>query len=114
MTNDEFERLKESLRVQQSPADDIDPEKAAADAKLAAERRKLDRDMDRLERVLKRMVKAPRQTKRQLEHEERWREFKKSSEKWFAEFKEISARSDAKIKALREDMQKRRDAQKST
>jgi uncharacterized coiled-coil DUF342 family protein len=59
MTNDEFERLKESLRAQRSPADDIDPEKAAADAKLADERRKLDRDMDRIERVLKKMIEAP-------------------------------------------------------
>jgi uncharacterized coiled-coil DUF342 family protein len=58
MTNDEFERLKASLRAQRSPAD-VDPSKAAADAKLADERRKLDRDMDRIERVLKKMVEAP-------------------------------------------------------
>lgn len=107
MTNDEWERLKESLRARQSPTKDIDQEKVAADMKLAEERRRLDRDMDRLERILKKMVEAPRQTKRQFEHDERWRAFRNSSEKWFAEIKEVGARSDAKIKALVEEMQRR-------
>jgi hypothetical protein len=59
MTNEEFERIIECLRAQRSPADDIDPEKVAADAKLAEERRKLDRYLDRIERVLTAGLKAP-------------------------------------------------------
>ena len=73
----------------------------------AAQRRKLDRDMDRLERVLKKIVDAPRKTKRQLEEDERWRKFLKESERRQAEIKEIAARSDAQIKALAEEIQRR-------
>lgn len=109
MTNDEFERLKDSLIAKEghSESNDVDHEKAAAAARVAAERRKLDRDMNRIERALKKLANAPRQTKRQLEEGRRWNEFKESFEKQQAEIRKIAARSDAKIKALAEEMQRR-------
>lgn len=50
MTNEEFERVKNSIRANLASEPDPEAEKA---------RRKLDRDMDRIERVLKKMVEAP-------------------------------------------------------
>jgi predicted nucleic acid-binding Zn-ribbon protein len=111
MTNEEFERLKDSLRVKlshnDSNAEAVDLEKAVAAANAARERRKLDRDMNRLERVLRKLADAPKETKRQLEDSERWNQFKESTERWQAQIREIGARSDAKIKALVEEMQRR-------
>lgn len=111
MTNEEFERLKDSLREKlshsQSNAEVVDLEKAATAANTARERRKLDRDMNRLERALRKLADAPRETKRQLEECERWNQFKESTERQHAEIREIGARSDAKIKALAEEMQRR-------
>lgn len=68
-----------------------------------AESRKLNRDMDRLERVLKKIVSAPRGDKsrpnqRQVESE-------KAYEQRRAEIREIRERSDAKLKALMEEFQ---------
>jgi len=83
------------------------------EAKKAEERRKLDRDMDRIERVLTKMSAAPRHSERLLTDDERWREFDRTSRKKFAEIKGIAARSDAKIKALIQDMEKRKDARRS-
>jgi hypothetical protein len=109
MTNEEFERLKESLRAQLSrtESNEVDLEKAAAAAKADAERRKLDRDMNRIERALRKLAVAPRKTKRQIEEDRRWSDFKERFEKQHAEIRKIAARSDAKIKALTEEMQKR-------
>jgi hypothetical protein len=111
MTNDEWERLKESLRARRSPTNDIDQTKAAADMKLAEERRRLDRDMDRIERALTKLVKAPREKKRQIEQGHRGNQFKESFEKQHAEIRKFAARSDAKIKALVEEMQRRNTRQ---
>lgn len=107
MTNEEFERLKASLRAQLSHSEstNIDLEKAAE--KVAAERRKLDRDMNRIERALRKLADAPRETKRPIEEGRRWNEFKESFEKQQAEIRKIAARSDAKIKALAEERQSR-------
>jgi len=109
MTNEEFERLKDSLRAKQSHAqsNDVDPEKATAAAKVARERRKLDRDMNRIERALMRLADAPREPKRRPKEGPRWSEFKESFEKQHAEIRKFAARSDAKIKALAEEMQRR-------
>ncbi|HWP54254.1 MAG TPA: hypothetical protein VN476_08940 [Pyrinomonadaceae bacterium] len=111
MTNEEFERLKDSIREKlshsESNAAAVDLEKATAAASAARERRKLDRDMNRLERALTKLADAPKETKRRLEERERWNQFKESTERWRAEIREIGARSDAKIKALIEDMQRR-------
>jgi predicted nucleic acid-binding Zn-ribbon protein len=110
MTNEEFERLKNSTREKlshsESNAETVDLEKAATAANAARERRKLDRDMNRLERALRKLADAPKETIRQLEDRERWNQFKESHKKWRAEIREIGARSDAKIKALIEDMQR--------
>jgi hypothetical protein len=109
MTNEEFDRLKDSLRAKQrhGKSNDVDLEKATAAAKVATERRKLDRDMNRIERALRRLADAPREPKRRLEEDRRWNEFKESFEKQHAEIRKIAARSDAKIKALVEEMQQR-------
>ena len=111
MTNEEFEHLKDSLRGKlshsESNAEAVDPEKAAAAANEARNRRKLDRDMNRLERVLTKLASAPKERKRQLEENGRRNQFKQSFERRQAEIREIAARSDAKIKALVEEMQRR-------
>ncbi len=108
MTNEEFERLKDLLRATQlhTQPDDVDLERAAAAAQTATERRKLDRDMNRLERVLRKVAGAPKK-----EDDARWNQFKESSEKRQAEIKEFAARSDAKVKALAEEMQRRNPRQ---
>ena len=113
MTNEEFERLKESLRAQLShtESNDLDPEKAAAAAKAAEESRKLDRDMNRIERALTKLAVTPRKTKRQVEDDRRWNEFEASFEKQQTEIRKISALTNAKIKALAEEMQKRNKRQ---
>jgi len=109
MNNEEFERLKDSLRAKLSHSEshNVDLERAAASAKVASERLKLDRDMNRLERALGKLANAPKETKRQREEAERWNQFKEGTERRQAEIKEIAARSDAKIKALVEEMQRR-------
>jgi len=109
MTNEEFDRLKDSLRAKQwhGKSNDVDLEKATAAAKVARERRKLDRDMNRIERALGRLSKSPGEPKRLLEEDRRWNEFKEIFEKQQAEIRKIAARSDAKIKALVEEMHRR-------
>lgn len=109
MTNEEFERLKDSLRdkLSYSKSNNVDLEKAASAAKVAAERRKLDRDMSRIEKALRKLAGAPRETKPPIEEGRRWDEFKESFENQQAEIREIGARSDAKIKALIEEMHRR-------
>jgi len=62
---------------------------------------------NRLERALGKLANAPKETKRQREEAERWNQFKEGTERRQAEIKEIAARSDAKIKALVEEMQRR-------
>lgn len=109
MTNEEFERLKDSLRAKQwhAKSNDLDLEKATAAAKVARERRKLDRDMNRIERALRRLADAPRELKRRPEEDRRRNEFKESFEKQHAEITKFAARSDAKIKQLVEEMERR-------
>src|SRR5947209_3508359 len=93
MTNEEFERLKDFIRAQQP------------DEKETEARRKLDRDMDRLERVLKRAVGPnPRARQRMREEDKRWREFDRRSRERFAEISEFAARSDQKLKDLIDDI----------
>ncbi|MGQ0761620.1 MAG: hypothetical protein ACT4OT_06335 [Acidobacteriota bacterium] len=98
MTNEEFERLKESFRAQMegSPPPRVLLEETAA-------RRKLNRDMDRLERVLQKVVSAPRPEKSQSD--QRRVETEKAYEQRRAEIREIGARSNAKLKALMEKLQ---------
>ena len=58
MTNEEFERLKQSFRAQ--IADSSSPRVLLEETD---ENRKLNRDMDRLERVLNKIVSTPRAEK---------------------------------------------------
>lgn len=98
MTNEEFERLKESIkaRMETSPPPRVLLEETT-------ESRKLNRDMDRLERVLKKIVSAPRAEKSQSDQQRV--ESEKAYEQRRAEIREIGARSDAKLKAFMEKLQ---------
>jgi len=107
MTNEEFERLKDQIRAQQQLSHHPQPEDSTAIHKSAEERRKLDRDMDRLERVLKKIVEAPLKSEKHLMEDKYWSEFREHSEKRQAEIKEIKARYDAKIDAMLEEMRRR-------
>lgn len=98
MTNEEFERLKESIKARMETSS---PPRVLLEE--TAERRKLSRDMDRLERVLKKIVSAPR-AKTSRSDQPRV-ETEKASEQRRAEIREIGARSDAKLKALMEELQ---------
>lgn len=93
MTNEEFERLKESIKAQMetSPL-------ARVLLEETAESRKLNRDMDRLERVLQKIVSAPRAKTSQSD--QRPVESAKAYEQRRAEIREIRARSDATLKSL--------------
>lgn len=102
MTNEEFERLKESIKA---PMKDSSPPRVLLEE--TAESRKLNRDMDRLERVLKKIVAAPRAEKSR--RAQRWVESEKAYEQRRAEIRGISERSDAKLKALMEQLQIARD-----
>lgn len=101
MTNEEFERFKKSFRAQME-----DSSSRRLLLEETAESRKLNRDMDRLERVLKKIVAAPRKKSRfdppRVESEQ-------ANEQRQAEIREIRARSDAKLKALMEELQSARD-----
>ncbi|SRR6266446_7016367 len=97
MTNEEFERLKDSIRANLTG----DIRALQPDEKVIEARRKLDRDMDRLERALERAVGAnPRARERMRKEDERRREFEWQLRERFAEIKEFAARSDQKLKAL--------------
>ena len=98
MTNEEFEHLKKSFKSQMEGSS---PPRVLLEE--TAERRKLNRDMDRLERMLKKIVSAPRaKTSRS---DQRRVESEKAYEQRRAEIREIGARSDAKLKALMEKLQ---------
>lgn len=62
MTNEEFERIKNSIRAKSTSQPDPEAEKA---------RRKLDRDMDRIERALTACLKAPRRPPTRSEADKR-------------------------------------------
>jgi len=115
MTNDEFERLKDFVRDKlshcESNAQNVDLEKAGAAANAVKERRKLDRDMNRIERALTKLATVPKRTKEQLDEGQRSNQFKESAERRHAEIREFGARSDAKIRALVEEMRRRNSPQ---
>lgn len=95
MTDEEWERLKDSIRA--SVPDQ--PDKGANEA-----RRKNDRDLDRLERILTATVNADSPARqRRLDEDKRWREFDRQARSRFAEISEFAARSDEKLKALIDD-----------
>lgn len=102
MTNEEFERLKASFKTQMEGSS---PPRVLLEE--TDESRKLNRDMDRLERVLKKIVSAPRDEKSRSN--QRRIQSEKAYEQRRAEIREIRARSDAKLKALMEELQIPRD-----
>ena len=102
MNDEDWKRLRNSMRAQQP------------DEKETESRRKLDRDMDRLERILKLAVGAdPQARERMREEDKRWREFDRRSRKRFAEISAFAARSDQKLKALRNDIRNDRSKRRS-
>jgi hypothetical protein len=107
VTNEEFERLKDQIRAQQRRSHQSNAEDATASLKSAEERRKRDRDLDRLERALKKIVEAPLKSDKHLREDKYWREFREHCEKREAEIKEIKARYDAKINAMIDEMPRR-------
>ncbi len=99
MNDEDWERLKNSVRAQQ-PDENQQP-----DEKEPEERRKLNRDMDRLERVLKRVVAPdPQARERKREEDKRWQEFVRRSRERSAEISAFAARSDQKLKTLIDDI----------
>lgn len=102
MTNEEFEHFKESFRAQMEGSS---PPRVLLEE--TAESRKLNRDMDRLERALKKIVSAPRAEESQSD--QRRVETERAYEQRRAEIREIRARSDAKLRALMEELQIARD-----
>ncbi len=104
MTNEEWERLKDSCRTSQpqEPSDEV-----------SESSRKLDRDMNRLERVLSRVVEpTSRARERMLEEDRRWQEFDRSCKERVAKISDIAARSDEKLKALMNDVGNNRNIPK--
>lgn len=126
MTDEERQRLMDFI-VEQSAKNAVGIEKLLNRDSIAAgqssekaieTRRKLDRDMERLERVLKRIVE-PNTRERQRKHEEdqrwreRWREFDEQSRKRWAEISAFAAASDQKLKALIHDIRNDRAKRES-
>jgi len=109
MTDEERQRLMDFI-AEQSAKHPVDIDKLLNRDSVAARqsseqdietRRRLDRDMDRLERVLKRMVGPnARERQRKQAEDERWREFMEQSRKRFEEISAVAAVSDQKLKAL--------------
>jgi len=105
VTDEEWERLKDSIRAKESNK---------LDDEMNESRRKLNRDLDRLERALKAALGSnPQARQRMREEDERWREFGRRSRERFAELSEFAARSDQKLKALIKDIRSDRDKRKA-
>jgi hypothetical protein len=101
MTNEEFERLKESIKAKMDgPRAPLRPPEETPAS------RKLNRDMDRIERVLTKIVSTPKPKRSRFD--ERRAESEKDFERRRAEIREIGARSDAKLKALRDALERNR------
>lgn len=92
MTNEEFARVKASIKAQMEGS-------APPVLEETAERRKLDRDMDRLERALKKIVSAPMPKRHRADKPS---ESDTALEQQRAKTRAVRARSDAKLKALME------------
>jgi uncharacterized membrane protein YccC len=96
MSNEEWERLKDSIR--KNPTSETDQAKEKA-------RRKMDRDLNRIERALTNVLNSESGRQRLLDERKRWREFEEQSSKRFAEISAFAARSDKKLQALIEATQ---------
>jgi hypothetical protein len=95
MSNEEWERLKDSVRA------NLTSEQDEAEVKA---RRKMDRDLNRIERALNAVLNSDAGLQRLRDDRKRWREFKKQSTKRFAEISAFAARSDSKVQSLFERM----------
>lgn len=98
MTEEEWERLKDSIRANLNSERDEAAEKA---------RRKLDRDMDRLERALNACLNSEAVRQRRRDERKRWQEFDKRFKECLAKSSALAARTDEKLKAMKEEMDRR-------
>ena len=98
MTNQERNRLMNVIRASKT----TQPNEAEV-----AKRRKLDRDLDRIERALTACLYSEASRQRRRAERKRWREFTKESEKRAAEISAFAARSDEKLKALQDYIRNR-------
>ena len=128
MTDEERQRLTDFI-AEQSAKNSVEIEKllnrdsvaAGQSSETAIARRKLDRDMNRLERVLKRIVepndreleRKHEEGKRWQQFEEHWQEFAEQSRKRWAEISAFRAASDQKLKALIDDVRNGRAKRES-
>jgi len=79
MTEEEFERLKDSIRAKLTG----DVRALQPDEKEIASRRKLDHDMDRIERMLKKIIAEQIRERREMrERDKNKREQAKTSAEW--------------------------------
>ena len=108
MTEEEWERLKDSIRAKLSNKESLRANRP--NEKVIESRRKLDRDLDRLERALKKCVEPdPQARQRMREEDKRWQEYLRASKERFAQISAIAARSDQKLKALIDDVRNDRN-----
>jgi hypothetical protein len=97
MTNEEWERLKDSIRAKEANASD----------ETAKARRKMDRDLDRIERALNACVNSEAARHRRRVERKRWQEFDKRLKGRLAEGSAFATGSEQKLKALREDLDRK-------
>ena len=110
MTNEEFERLKDSVRANlKSDIQALQP-----DEKETAARRKLDRDMDRIERMLNKIIAEQIRERREMrERDKSPREQAKNSPEPHGALSKSKAESDMKLKALIESLRRKPNAESS-
>jgi hypothetical protein len=99
MTQEEWERLKDSIRANLNSEQDEAAEKT---------RRKLDRDLDRIERALNACVNSEAARQQRRDERKRWQEFDKRFKERLADSSAFAARSDEKLKALKEEMDRKK------
>jgi len=110
MTEEEFERLKDSIRAKLTG----DVRALQPDEKEIASRRKLDHDMDRIERMLKKIIAEQIRERREMrERDKNQREQAKNSAEPHRVLSKSKAESDMKLKALIESLRRKPNAESS-
>ena len=102
MTDEERQRAMDFIAEQTAM---ISMRAQQPDVQETEARCQLNRDMDRLERVLKRVeAPDPKVRERRREEDKRWEEFARRSRERSAEISALRARSDQKLKSLIDDV----------
>jgi hypothetical protein len=97
MTNQERNRLMNLIRASKT----TQPNEAEV-----AKRRKLDRDLDRIERALTACLYSEASRQRRRDERKRWREFEAQFRKRAEEAAAFAARFDKKLKTIKDDIRK--------